>query len=372
MTIHQKKVTSLQRRIAVTVLGAVMALTTMIPAATASAKESARTVCRWIVARNGDSLGELAIRYRTDVLAIRRANGLRTTRIYIGQRLCIPTVVADAPRPAPAPNPGGGVPTGPWYGEYWNNTGQSGLPVAVRNDAAINFSWGFGSPDPTRVFADNFSARWTRQINFDGGIYRFGVQADDGFRLYVDGNLVMDRFGFEGNGSQAVDVSVPPGVRTVRLDYVEKSGLALVKFNYFKLGNTPGSGGGAPVGSLEWRAEYFNNRDLAGSPVRIATVRELNFNWAGGSPGANIPADNFSARFTQYRSFVGGTYRFVAQVDDGIRIYVDDQLVINEWREQSYRTFVGDVNIAPGMHTVRVEFQEYRGSAALRVYAERR
>ncbi len=349
-------------------LGVAMALTSILPAATVSASASARAVCRWIIVRRGDSLGELAIRYGTDVLAIRRANGLRSTRIYIGQRLCIPTVVA--PRP-PVPNPGGGSPLGPWYGEYWNNTSQSGLPAAVRNDASVNFNWGFGSPDPSRVFADNFSARWTRQINFEGGIYRFGVQADDGFRLYVDGNLVMDRFGFEGNSAQAVDVSVPPGVRSVRLDYVEKTGLALVKFNYFKLGNTPG-GGTPPVGSLDWRAEYFNNRDLVGSPVHVATVRELNFNWANGSPARNVPSDNFSARFTQYRSFAGGTYRWVAQVDDGIRIYVDDQLVINEWREQSYRTFVGDVNISPGMHTVRIEFQEYGGSAALRVYAERR
>lgn len=330
-----------------------------------------RTVCRWITVRRGDTLLELAIRYRTDVLAIKRANGLRRDRIYIGERLCMPTVVAA---PAPPSNPGGGVPTGPWYGEYWNNTTQSGLPAVVRNDASINFNWGFGSPDPSRIFADNWSARWSRAINFEGGIYRFGVQADDGFRLYVDGNLVIDNYGFEGNVGKAVDISVPPGTRNVRVDYVEKGGQAIVKFNYFKLGNTPApsGGGGVPTSAYQWRAEYFNNRDLVGSPVRVDTVRELNFAWGNGSPARNVPADNFSARYTQFRSFVGGTYRFVAQVDDGIRIYVDDQLVINEWREQSYRTFVGDVNISPGNHTVRVEFQEYYGSAALRVYAEKR
>jgi hypothetical protein len=372
MTKHERKVASLRiRRVAIAAMGALLALATAVApmAAPASAAGSARTVCTWYRVRSGDSLGELAIRYRTDILTLRRANGLRTTRIFIGQRLCIPTVVA-APRPNPSPSQPA---AGPWYGEYWNNTAQSGLPASVRNDAAVNFNWGFGSPDASRVFADNFSARWTRQINFEGGIYRFGVNADDGFRLYVDGNLVMDFYGFEGNISRAVDVSVPPGTRTVRLDYIEKSGLALVKLNYFKLGNTPAPGGGVtPPASLDYQAEYFPNRDLVGSPTFVTRVRELNFNWAGGSPARGIPADNFSARFTQYRSFVGGTYRFVAQVDDGVRVYVDDQLVINEWREQSYRTFVGDVNISPGFHTIRVEFQEYYASAALRVYAEKR
>ena len=37
--------------------------------------------------------------------------------------------------------------SGPWYGEYWNNTAQSGAPSLVRNDAALNFNWGFGTPD---------------------------------------------------------------------------------------------------------------------------------------------------------------------------------------------------------------------------------
>ncbi len=378
MTKHEKKVTTSRiRRFAIAVLTAAMATASFIAPSPASAATSpAKTVCRWHRVRSGDSLGELSVRYNVDILSIKRANGLRRDKIYIGERLCIPTLVV-APRPAPAPAPGGGtggVPAGPWYGEYWNNTAQSGLPVAVRNDAAVNFNWGFGSPDPARVFSDNFSARWSRAVSFEGGIYRFGVQADDGFRLYVDGNLVIDNYGFEGNAAKAVDVSVPPGVRNVRLDYVEKSGLALVKFNYFKLGNTPAPGGGGvpPASAFEWRAEYFNNRDLVGSPVYVATVRELNFNWGTGTPHRAVPANNWSGRFTQYRSFVGGTYRFVAQVDDGIRVFVDDQLVINEWREQSYRTFVGDVNIAPGNHTLRVEFQEYSGSAALRVYAEKR
>ena len=112
--------------------------------------------------------------------------------------------------------------------------------------------------------------------------------------------------------------------------------------------------------------------DLSGSPVRVARARELNFNWGYGSPASSVQKDNWSARFVQTREYVGGNYRVVAQVDDGIRVFVDDVPVLNEWREQSYRTFVSDVALTPGMHTIRVEYLEMTNQAALRLYLEKR
>ena len=85
--------------------------------------------CLWYVVRRGDTLLELAARYHSDVLTLRRVNGLKTTRIYTGQRLCIPRY--NAPNPNPNPNP-----SGPWYAEYWNNTTQSG-PAIHLEDAPL-------------------------------------------------------------------------------------------------------------------------------------------------------------------------------------------------------------------------------------------
>jgi PA14 domain/LysM domain len=352
------------RRLIAVALGALIALTPLAAAQPANAAAPAqRTVCRWHVVRSGDTLLELAARYNTDVLTLRRANGLRTTRIFIGQRLCIPTVVAN-----PRPNPGTGPVTGPFTAEFWNNTSQSGAPVVLRQDAAVNFNWGFGSPDPSRIFADNFSARWQRAVNFTAGVYRFTVTADDGFRLYVDGNLVMDFFTFEGNQTRSVDVAVLQGSRPIRLDYVEKGGQALVRMTIARIGNAPGSPGTGGT----WQAQFFNNTTLSGSPVYLANYNDLNFNWGVGSPAASVATDGFTARFTQIRNFAGGNYRFVAQVDDGIRVYVDDVLIINEWREQSYRTFVGDIGLSPGNHTIRVEYLEVGAQAAVRLYIEQR
>src|SRR5437762_13765708 len=61
-----------------------------------------------------------------------------------------------------------------WVGWYWNNMSLSGNPILQRNDSAINFDWGLGSPDPV-VHSDQFSARWTRTVETASGFYRFSA-----------------------------------------------------------------------------------------------------------------------------------------------------------------------------------------------------
>jgi hypothetical protein len=355
------------RRFATVLAAGMLALAGMAAPGMASASAPAAKVCRWYLVKTGDQMGELAERYGSSILEIQRANGLRRTTIYIGERLCIPVTVKAAP-PSNPPQPA----SGPWTAEFWNNLDQSGLPVVRRTDSSLNNNWGFGSPDPARVFADNFSARWTRNIAFAAGLYRFSVHADDGFRLYVDGMLVLDQFGYEGEVSKSADVFVPAGTRPVRLDYVERSGVSLVKLDYVKIASEPVQPTPIPAQLTDWSVEYFNNVDLTGSPVRVARTKDINFNWGAGSPASNVQKDQFSARFVQTREFVGGDYRVVAQVDDGVRVYVDDQLVMNEWRQQSYRTFVSDFALSPGVHTIRVEYAEIADQAAVRVYLEKR
>ena len=113
---------------------------------------------------------------------------------------------------------------------------------------------------------------------------------------------------------------------------------------------------------------------LAGAFVAMLWLgaQYVDFAWGQGSAGWNVPADNWSARFTTARQFESGTYRFVARVDDGVRIYVDGQLILNEWREQPYRTFVSDYAIGAGQHYISVEYMDVGDAAALQVYWERR
>lgn len=126
-----------------------------------------------------------------------------------------------------------------------------------------------------------------------------------------------------------------------------------------------------PVG--RWRGEYYANASLLGEPALIREDEDINFNWILDSPAPEIPADNFSVRWTgQFFFQEAGDYRFFANVDDGVRVYVDGWLVIDAWNTVIPVDYEGRISdIEPGLHTVVVEYFESGGHARARVWGER-
>jgi hypothetical protein len=116
----------------------------------------------------------------------------------------------------------------------------------------------------------------------------------------------------------------------------------------------------------DWRGEYFNNRDLDGDPILIRDDEEVNFNWKDDSPASSISDDNFSARWTRGLKFRQGTYRFSVRVDDGVRLWVDERLVIDAWEPGSARTISVDLWMGKGRHDIKLEYFERRGKARMR------
>ena len=92
----------------------------------------------------------------------------------------------------------------------------------------------------------------------------------------------------------------------------------------------------------------------------------VDFDWGEGSPGAEIPSDRFSARWTRTKAYAAGTYRFSVTGDDGIRILVDGTEVVNGWFYQAPTTYAADVELSAGEHTVVVEYFEHTGGAVAR------
>ena len=116
-----------------------------------------------------------------------------------------------------------------------------------------------------------------------------------------------------------------------------------------------------------WQAAYWNNMTLSGSPALQRTDSNLDFNWGGGSPGPGIPADGFSARWARYLDLQAGTYRFSATSDDGMRVYVNNELIINDWSDHSARTVSADKYLSSGHHLVVVEYYEKTVDAVARL-----
>jgi len=249
---------------------------------------------------------------------------------------------------------------GRWKGEYFNNRTLSGGASVIRCDDRIDFTWGVGSPAGV-IPSDNFSARWTGTYHFDGGRYRFNVFVDDGIRLWVDGNLILDEW-HDAVASYSREVDLATGNHSLRVEYFEHGGSAAVRLSWERLAGSTGCSG-------RWQGEYYANRELRGSPSVVRCDDAINFNWGGGSPAAGVPTDNFSARWTGTFNFRQGWHRLSVFVDDGIRVWVDGNMVLDEWRDQ-VASFSRDLNLSGGDHAVRVEYFEHGGGAAVRVLWE--
>lgn len=76
---------------------------------------------------------------------------------------------------------------------------------------------------------------------------------------------------------------------------------------------------------------YFGNGTVSGTPI-ITRTEAINFSWGTAAPGSGLPADNWSARWTGLlETPLNGTYRLQFTSDDGLRVWVNGQLIINEW-----------------------------------------
>ncbi len=85
-------------------------------------------------------------------------------------------------------------------------------------------------------------------------------------------------------------------------------------------------------------AEYFNNKNLEGNPTVTRIDESVDFDWGEGVPHPFINSDNFSVRWTgMLKSPVNGIYKIGITVDDGVRLYIDDKLVIDLWKGGSER-----------------------------------
>ena len=117
------------------------------------------------------------------------------------------------------------------------------------------------------------------------------------------------------------------------------------------------------------RGEYWDNITLDGEPRLVRTDRQLDFRWTLNSPGRGIPFDWYSARWTGVLTVPeGGVRQFGVEGNDGYRLWVDDSLLIDDWRKVSYGRSVHDVALAPGSrHAIRLEYFESTGNARLRL-----
>jgi uncharacterized protein YraI len=111
-------------------------------------------------------------------------------------------------------------------------------------------------------------------------------------------------------------------------------------------------------GSGLWTAEYFNNASLSGGPIIVRNESTPTNEWGWGAPAAGIPADYFSVRWSKTDYVDAGTYQFSIRADDGVRMYIDGVLHINEWHPAAGTFYQATVSLGAGNHSFVVEYFE--------------
>jgi hypothetical protein len=258
----------------------------------------------------------------------------------------------------------GGTGSGPWRGEYFNNVTLSGSPVLVRQEPAVDFNWGAGSPS-SLVNADQFGARWSRNVDLPAGNYRFRMTVDDGGRLFVNGHTLIDAWKEQAPTVYTGDIYLPGGSVTVQMEYFDRVGSALAQLTWSRIDSQPPS-------ITEWKGEYWNNQTLSGTPALVRNESFIDFRWGAGSPAPELlGADRFSARWTRRLDLPSGWYKFSMTVDDGGRLYLNGLLTIDAWRDQAATTYESSIYHAGGALDVRMDYYENTGVAEARLLWER-
>ncbi|MGD2146493.1 MAG: PA14 domain-containing protein, partial [Anaerolineae bacterium] len=244
-----------------------------------------------------------------------------------------------------------------WRGEYFANRSLSGTPRLVRDDpvtgsGGLAFNWGSGSPSAS-LPTDAFSVRWTRQVALKPGTYRFTATSDDGIRVWADDHLVINEWHDHPAQTNTADVSLAGTNHTIVVEYYENRGDAVARVSWEPLSSPPQG----------WRGEYYANRWLSGPPTLVRDDLNLGFNWSYGSPASTLPKDNFSVRWTRTFRFQPGSYRFTTTTDDGVRLWVNEHLLIDQWYDQALSPHNGTLYLS-GDVPIKMEYYEHGGLAS--------
>jgi len=153
--------------------------------------------------------------------------------------------------------------------EVFDSPDLSGTAVAQRVDPALDFHWMLGPPD-AKAAADNYSVRWRGELLAPAtGCYRVGLEGNDGFRLYLDGKLLIDRWTKASFHRDVVDVDFRSASRhAILVEFREMRGNGRIRLLW---------NAGARDDGEARRAQARELADDADAIVVVAGIREGEF-----------------------------------------------------------------------------------------------
>lgn len=121
-------------------------------------------------------------------------------------------------------------------GIYFSNSDLKGNPAFEKQDEQLNFKWTLYSPNPEKLQSDNYSVRWTGKLEApNSGKYQLGLRGNDGFRLYLNGKLLIDNWEKLSYSTKTVEVDFVKGQKSdIVVEFHENRGEANIEliWNY--------------------------------------------------------------------------------------------------------------------------------------------
>lgn len=280
-------------------------------------------------------------------------------------------------------------------GQYYSGTNLSGSVVGTRVDGPVDFDWGGGAPGVTGVGTDQFSVRWDGLLRItQSGNYQFQTVSDDGVRLWVNDVLIIDNWTDHGSTTNtSTSIALTSGLTyNIRLEYYENGGQSVIRLRWqlpgagsfvaIPTGPSPTLGAGlyycadtnvcttgVTTGGI--LGDYFNNISLTGTATASRADGPIDFMWNQAAPGVTgVGADNFSIRWNgRLRAAVTGSYQFQTRTDDGVRLWVNNILVIDQWNDHSATDHTsGAISLVAGqVYAIKLEYYEHLVDAEVRL-----
>lgn len=274
----------------------------------------------------------------------------------------------------------------------------------------INFDWGHenegvgaGGPDFLVEdnlwvqYVNNFNLNFSGVFNFTAGEYDFIGRFDDGIRVYIDGQRMLDSWQ-EASAKAGHFSTYLDGYHLIELDYFEVSDYAVVEFDWSaKQTNEFLAYYYRTVDDMEnddsWDEDTYSTSGGV-EPLLIRkesasvtdsycswTTSSLSCDWGSTSPTAylqpiddtldsqnNNGTDSFGARWIGDFDFTEGVYVFTVKADDGVRLWVDDVNLMDEWNSVSDSvTYQEAIPVTEESHNLRIEYWENTGNADIAV-----
>jgi hypothetical protein len=109
-----------------------------------------------------------------------------------------------------------------------------------------------------------------------------------------------------------------------------------------------------------WKAVTHDN------PLAEILVEQIEFNWGGGGPAPDVPFDQFAVVANTKIKLEAGTYQVETISDDGVRVWIDDQLVIDNWTGHTETHDKATLDLDAGYHSITIDYFDSAYDATLK------